>query len=217
MLTCKQAAEILGIHAKAVNQYVRIGRIVGIKQDGLWYIDESEVERYKHVLESSGGRRKPKSTPVESRFWERVQKTKSCWLWTGLKNELGYGLIRIRYTPHRAHRVAWEITYGKIPDGFYVCHACDNPSCVRPDHLMLGTSHSNMTDMRHKGRGTIPPVRYGEQNNKTKLNADIVRDIRRKYATGNYTYKQLGSEYSISYATIRQVVIGRTWQYVQDE
>jgi hypothetical protein len=87
------------------------------------------------------------------RFWSKVDKTSTCWLWTGaLFRSGGYGAFRIRTTTIRAHRLAWELMREKIPRGMCVLHRCDVPACVNPDHLFLGTRADNMKDMYNKGR-----------------------------------------------------------------
>lgn len=102
--------------------------------------------------------RKPrKRRPIEDRFWEKVQKTDSCWLWTGSKQgRMGYGYLHIGgkkdRKPSRAHRLSWVIHNGPIPDGLYVLHKCDVPACVNPDHLFLGDHKANMQDCASKGR-----------------------------------------------------------------
>jgi hypothetical protein len=88
---------------------------------------------------------------VTDRFWKKVQKTDSCWVWIGgLSHSYGWMGINSRHV--LAHRISWELHNGPIPDGLYVCHHCDNPPCVRPDHLFLGTHDDNMNDKISKGR-----------------------------------------------------------------
>jgi hypothetical protein len=86
------------------------------------------------------------------RFWANVEKTDNCWIWTGYKNSAGYGNLSLNYGEKKAHRYAWAVTYGQIPAGMFVLHRCDNPSCVRPDHLFLGDQKANVQDMMTKGR-----------------------------------------------------------------
>ena len=147
-----------------------------------------------------------------TRFWSKVQKGATCWGWTGAVAN-GYGQFN-QYGPNsspvRAHRFSWEFHYGKIPDGLWVLHHCDNPPCVRPEHLFLGTAADNSQDMVTKGRGPLGdrngsrkyPQRlraarlkwleehpgelpHGEQNANAKLRDDEVRCIRDLLATGH--------------------------------
>ena len=85
------------------------------------------------------------------RFWAKVRKSDGCWLWQA-STSVGYGQINIGGRPQRAHRVAWELTFGGIPDGLWVLHRCDTRLCVRPGHLFLGTVTDNNRDMFAKGR-----------------------------------------------------------------
>jgi hypothetical protein len=94
----------------------------------------------------------PKVRPVEDRFWEKVDKSGDCWLWTACLNNLGYGTFMYNTTPIGSHRMAWLLTYGMITDGMFLLHSCDNPKCVNPSHLREGTHAENMNDMKQRKR-----------------------------------------------------------------
>lgn len=88
----------------------------------------------------------------EAQFWLKVQKTDTCWLWIGHKDQQGYGKTSIRGKRILAHRYSYELHYEAIPSGLYVCHKCDVPNCIRPDHLFLGTNLENLADKFAKNR-----------------------------------------------------------------
>ena len=92
-----------------------------------------------------------------NRFWAKVCKTNGCWTWTASKNPHGYGQIRLSGKLTLAHRVSWTIHNGVIPEGLFVLHICDNPPCVRPDHLFLGTQKDNIRDAVAKKRHSMLP------------------------------------------------------------
>lgn len=94
------------------------------------------------------------SVPITERFWTKVQKTETCWLWGASKNKWGYGWVKLNGSMRGAHRVSYELTKGQIPNGFEILHKCDNPPCVNPDHLSSGTHGDNIRDMFKKGRGS---------------------------------------------------------------
>lgn len=92
----------------------------------------------------------------EERFWARVVKGNGCWVWTGAKHELGYGRIHVDGKVRGAHILSFQMHKGPVPAGIFVCHTCDTPSCVNPDHLFLGTPKDNTHDARAKGRLGAP-------------------------------------------------------------
>ncbi len=113
---------------------------------------------------------------LKQRFWDKVQKTDNCWLWMAGKFKQGYGSFYFQGRHLKAHRMAWELTFGAIPEGKKVCHHCDNPACVNPGHLFLGTQQDNIRDMMTKGRS---PNQVGESNNNAKLTIGEVSAIRK--------------------------------------
>src|SRR5512137_174351 len=104
-------------------------------------------------------------------FWDRVNKNaeNGCWEWTAYRDINGYGHITINQKESLAHRKAWELTNGEIPTGMFLCHKCDNPSCVNPDHMFIGTQKENLNDMRNKGRGFDFIPLLGEDNPASKI------------------------------------------------
>ncbi len=151
---------------------------------------------------------------LEARFWPKVHKTDGCWLWTGATLQ-GYGKIGAgghKGRPLSAHRVSYEIHYGPIPEGMHVCHRCDNPSCVRPDHLFIGTPADNIADMFSKGRNP-PRDNKGVRNGSAKLTAEKVVEIRRDRAAG-VLLKDLARKHGVSLTTISGAARGRNWQHI---
>lgn len=144
------------------------------------------------------------------RFWARVSQSDGCWLWQGYKDQDGYGLLFIQPRMRRAHRLAYEIATGENPGELSVLHRCDNPACVRPDHLFLGTNDDNMADMRAKGRG-----HQGQRNGRCILTPNQVREIRQRstsYYRGIWT--QLAREYGVNPVTIRSIAIRKLWPHL---
>lgn len=150
---------------------------------------------------------------LNDRFFAKVKKTSTCWLWIGPFRPNGYGQIQEGGKGSRnisAHRLSYELHNGKIPDGLVVMHSCDTPSCVNPDHLSVGTYKENTADMIAKGRKrTVSPK--GTGNGKAKLNDDLVRYIRQS----DKNAASIARELSLSGNCIRGVRSGRTWSHVK--
>jgi len=143
------------------------------------------------------------------RFLEKVDKLDDCWEWAASKCR-GYGQFRIGEKMRRAHRISWIIHNGKIPIGMFVCHRCDNPACVNPAHLFLGTQKDNIQDALKKGRMAITK---GEFNGQSKLTEAQVLSIRREYAEGK-TISELARKYKAGWTTIHRVVTRETWRHI---
>jgi hypothetical protein len=142
-----------------------------------------------------------------------VQHTASgCWEYTGCRNDKGYGQLYDGSSRKiSAHRASWAVHRGPIPDGLCVCHHCDNPSCVNPDHLFLGTKKDNFDDMWDKGRQA---KHIGVQNrNSAKLDPEKVREIRRLAAAGKRP-KDLAVQFDTHVVNIRLIIRGKTWKGV---
>lgn len=150
-------------------------------------------------------------TSTEERFWSKVQvrSLHECWEWTGAINKNGYGSFYLRGRIITASRAAWALFRGPI-GALFVLHRCDNPRCVNPAHLFLGTHADNMADKVSKGR---QPVRRGAANHKTKLTEDAVRLIRKRLAEGAEK-RALGLEFGVSDVAIHHIARGKNWGHV---
>lgn len=158
---------------------------------------------------------------LEDRFWFRVNKLGPihpihgrCWVWTGFIMNTGYGKISYSLDTGEkrasAHRLSWIIHNGQIPDGLWVLHKCDNPCCVNPDHLFLGTCADNNDDMASKGR-----------SGRSKVSEESVRIIRRRYRPGKGRGRygsnagEIAKEFCISTTAVRNIALGRCYKHVR--
>ena len=166
---------------------------------------------------TNGSGRPP--TPLAQRFWPKVDTSagpNACWPWTGHQAPTGYGQIGaggrsdgVLY----AHRVSYELNFGPIPDGLYVCHTCDNPPCVNPGHLFAGTPTENSHDARDKGRLVMPRLR-GEDAAPAVLTETQAREIIARRAAGE-KLTDLSRRFGVSESAISQLARGRTWRHLE--
>jgi hypothetical protein len=141
----------------------------------------------------------------QDRFWQRVDKTGDCWLWTGPPESSGYGQMKTPYGVDRTHRIAYKLAVGPIPDGLFVLHGCDNRLCVNPVHLRLGTPADNARDMVERGRSSI-----GERHGHAKLTAEQVRAIRES----NLSSPKVARIYGVDAGTVRKLRRRERWPHV---
>lgn len=146
----------------------------------------------------------------EDRFASRVKKSEGCWEWLGYKRN-GYGQFWMNGKHYQAHRAAYEFATGSIPSGMCVCHTCDNPSCVNPDHLFIGTHQDNMADRDSKGRLNI---QKGSDNSNAKLTdvdthniRSILQHIKRRGISA-----ELAEIYGVNRSAISRVKLNRTYK-----
>jgi hypothetical protein len=162
-------------------------------------------QKCRYVLENA--------VPLRKRFLALIKKTKGgCWLWQGKPNEGGYGRLKVKGKQRFAHHLGWELFKGKIPSGKKVLHDCplgDNPLCVNPAHLWLGTTRQNNEDMRLKGRAA-----KGEANGSSTLTEKQVRRIKQRLRDELITWAQLAREEKVTKHAVRRVALGLTWKHV---
>ena len=159
-----------------------------------------------------------------ARFWAKVNRDgptmlhmeSPCWVWTGAENGRGYGRLGIGDVWVYAHRHSFILANGPLPEfpgthAACVLHRCDNPPCVRPDHLFLGTQRENLADMMRKGRAN--QVR-GERTRAARLTDAQVREIRTLYAAGILDGPKLAGRFGVDHSTVYAIINRRTWRHL---
>jgi len=137
-----------------------------------------------------------------------VSKKNECWEWLGSTSK-GYGRFGFNGKMMQANRFAFWIATGHYPGDLCVCHSCDNPACVNPAHLFLGTMKDNMEDAVKKGRTAV-----GVMNGKAKLTEDEVQEIRARYEAAGFTQKQLARRYGVTQQCIHFILRHESWRHI---
>lgn len=155
--------------------------------------------------------------PAADRFWPKVDTSagpNGCWPWQGARDDYGYGFFRLvpGENMRKTHRVAWLLTNGD-PGDMIVCHTCDNPPCVNPSHLFIGTNQDNVDDRVAKNRSSRKCPHSGETSPSAKLTSLQVVEIRRRYAAGGISQLALGTEYGVSQTQVGRIVRNVRWQH----
>lgn len=163
------------------------------------------------------------------KFWSRIFKTSTCWLWEGGRTTNGYGIFYFGKRSHYAHRLSWELHFGPIPKGLYVLHDCpdeDHPCCVNPTHLWLGSAEDNAKDAVKKGQfkpqaktlkrlwATTWREKRGEKDLRHKLTNEQVIEMRRLHDEGIYGYKRLSDIFGVSFGVTQRICNRRSWRHL---
>ena len=161
------------------------------------------------------GKRRRKRTPLAIRFWAKVDRggPDECWEWTASRMPKGYGQIGSEERKTLlAHRVSYELHNGPIPADHDICHRCDNPPCVNPGHLFLGSRQDNMRDCSSKGRVVVPATQ-GERNGSARLTEAQAIEILTRHANGERG-SRLASEFGVTHAAVSALIHGHTWGHL---
>lgn len=166
------------------------------------------------------------STDVWERFLTNVQfpnESSGCWTWKGYLSKAGYGLFTLDGKRIGAHRASWDLHHGKIPNNHDICHECDNPSCVRPDHLAPKPHVFNLADMIAKGRSARGDrnglrrhperIARGEKCGASRLTSNQVIEIRQLGKSGK-TPREISKVFQISEGNVRHILKGDSWKHL---
>lgn len=216
MLLCKEYAGKLDGRRRYYIFKCDCGKLVTLKGT----IVKTEKQKSCGCLrkaKKSKFRKQHQRTSYFEKLLSRTNKTPTCWLYTGHKDSNGYGIIGDKNKSLRAHRVSY-IYYNNIdniPNGMFVCHTCDNPSCINPNHLFLGTPNDNVQDMMEKGRHVRGgKIHKGEKNGMAKLKE---KDVLFIYSQkGKITQRDLAYTYGVSISTIQKITRKKLWKHLHN-
>lgn len=221
ILSAQDFAKCAGIHYNTVRKMIKKGRINAFKigvggRTSDWRIPKSEIQRISLVsLENIVNdlvscRIEQKKSKDLKRFFVKVEKTESCWLWKGALTISGYGVFSLNKKYIRAHRASYILHKGEIKDELLVLHSCDVRNCVNPDHLHLGTPKDNMEEMIERKRARYP---RGEDRPDCKLTDEQVREIRNLRKKG-ISGKEIAIKFKISLQYVYEISWGKYRNYV---
>jgi hypothetical protein len=196
-----------------------LGNVIGIEM-----MDRDEtLVRIENALRIHSGNAwsVPGNIPIYwHRFWSKVKfgGDNECWVWQrntvkvkGRPSSSGYGLFKLDGKTRKAHRVSYELVFGAIPNGLQVLHLCDNPPCVNPVHLFVGTNHDNVLDSMKKGRRAIQDPRPADRNGTSDLFWDDIDNIRMRAAAGE-SQKSIAVSYGIAQSSVSRIVNQEVWR-----
>ncbi len=223
-ITVKEFAQVAHLAYRTISAYVTNGTIKATLIKGRYWISINEIKRFAAVPRRVGrpigsglGEKHPKSVPpiqdVPEKFWKFVDKKEPelCWSWLGDTMKFNYGRFSYAGTRRLAHRVAYELTYGLIePPSLIVCHHCDNPNCVNPHHLFLGTRIDNNADRVAKGRTRTNPAK-GEAHYKHKLIASNIAEIKQLSQDG-VSQRKIANIYHVHQSDIWRIIHNKNWK-----
>lgn len=157
----------------------------------------------------------PHDTTLIQRFWNKVniETPDKCWEWTGCRTPLGYGILMLPSIDGSkrkrifAHRYSWDIHYGSLPQELSVCHHCDNPPCINPNHLFLGTTADNLRDMALKGRS-----QQGEKHHNVKITEATIIEIRR--LSEHMSMPEIAKSLGLQYLYVWHIVRRKKWKHI---
>lgn len=164
--------------------------------------------RSKHKFSWKGKTEEEKLPMMKIMFYERIEKTESCWIWKGSKIKSGYGIISFGGKPISAHRLSWKIHHEEIGSDMIVRHLCNNPICVNPEHLAIGTHQDNSDDRVKAGNSG-----KGSQNCNSSLNEEDIKKIKNLLVLG-ISGAEIGRRFNVSRTTINNIKKQRTWRHV---